>query len=464
MFQPDHCSMRKHLTLAVICSGYFVVILDAVIVNVALPSLGHELQGAVSDLQWVVDGYTVAFAGLLLSAGALGDRLGAKRVFAAGLAVFTFASAACAASPSVAALICARVVQGAGAAMLVPSSLALIRGAYEEARERARAVGIWGATAGIGAASGPILGGLLVAAFGWRSVFVVNLPVGLAALLIGIRWIGQPSSASLGIRFDPLGQLTGFASLTLLASGLIEGGAHGWISTAALALLSVALVCGVLFVAIEKRVRGPMLPLGLFRNREFSAAAFIGLAINLGFYGQLFALTLYFQHVRGYSALQTGLALLPEGLFVALSSALSGRLTARTGPRLPMLVGLATGACGLAGLMVAGKATPYATLIAPLIAAGFGMAFTMPAATVAIIEAAPAERTGIASGVLNAARQTGSAIGVALLGALLAGQVVTGLHTAMGAAAASFLAAAAVAASILRRSRIVPGVETARVQ
>jgi DHA2 family methylenomycin A resistance protein-like MFS transporter len=207
-----------------------------------------------------------------------------------------------------------------------------------------------------------------------------------------------------------------------------------------------------------------MLPLGLFRNREFSAAAFVGLAINLGFYGQLFALTLYFQHVRGYSALQTGLALLPEGVFVALSSALSGRLTARIGPRIPMLVGLVTGTCGLAGLIVAGRTTPYPILIAPLIAAGFGMAFTMPAATVAIIEAAPAARAGIAAGVLNAARQAGSAIGVALLGALLAGQVVSGLHAAMGAAAASFLAAAVVAASIPRRGRIVRGVETARVQ
>jgi DHA2 family methylenomycin A resistance protein-like MFS transporter len=456
--------MRKRLTLAVICSGYFMVILDAVIVNVALPSLGRELHGAVSDLQWVVDGYTVAFAGLLLSAGALGDKLNPKGVFAAGLAVFTLASAACAASPSVAVLIGARVVQGTGAAMLVPSSLALIRGAYEDARERARAVGIWGATAGVGAASGPVLGGLLVAAFGWRSVFIVNLPVGLAALAAGIRRLEKPASARLGIGFDPLGQLTGFAGLTLLASGLIEGGARGWISTVTVALLAAALVSLALFVLVEKRVRGPMLPLGLFRNREFSAAAFVGLAINLGFYGQLFALTLYFQQVRGYSALETGLALLPEGFFVALSSALSGRLTAHTGPRIPMLIGLATGTCGLAGLIVAGQTTPYGILIAPLIVVGFGMAFTMPAATVAIIEAAPAARAGIAAGVLNAARQAGSAIGVALLGALLAGQVVSGLHAAMGAAAASFLAAAVVAASIPRRGRIVRGVETARVQ
>ncbi len=457
--------MRKHLTLAVICSGYFMVILDAVIVNVALPAMGRDLHGGISSLQWVVDGYTVAFAGLLLSAGALGDRLGPKRVFSAGLAVFTLASGACAAAPSVPILILARVIQGTGAAMLVPSSLSLIRAAYQHASERARAVGIWGATAGVGAASGPVLGGLLVAALGWRAVFVVNLPVGIAALAAAGRALPKATDEPLGIGFDPLGQIAGFAGLTLLASGLIEGGASGWVATTTLVLVALAIVGLIAFVGVERRTKEPMLPLGLFRSREFSVAAFVGLAINLGFYGQLFALTLYFQHVRGYSALDTGLALLPEGAFVAISSALSGRVTARIGPRKPMLIGLGCGALGLAGLMVAGTHTAYAVLVVPLIAAGFGMAFTMPAATVAIIEAAPAERAGIAAGVLNAARQTGSAIGVALLGALLAGHaVVSGLHAAMAVAAGSFFFAAVAAGSIRCRPRMVPRIEAARVQ
>jgi DHA2 family methylenomycin A resistance protein-like MFS transporter len=441
------------------------VILDAVIVNVALPSLGRELHGGVSALQWVLDGYTVAFAGLLLSAGALGDRAGGKGVFSAGLGVFTLASAACALAPSVPALVAARVVQGVGAAALVPSSLSLIRGAYHEAAERARAVGIWGATAGIGAASGPILGGLLVAAFGWRAVFIVNVPVGLAALVAAGRTLPSICEEPLGLGFDLVGQLTGFAGLTLLAGALIEGGSSGWLSTMTLAMLVLVPVALGLFLLTERRVGEPMLPLELFKRREFSAAAFVGLAINLGFYGQLFALTIYFQHVRGYSALGAGLALLPEGAFVALSSALSGRLTARMGPRKPMLIGLTFGALGLAGLVIAGSHTPYALLVVPLLAAGFGMAFTMPAATVAIIEAAPPERAGIAAGVLNAARQTGSAIGVALLGALIASNsIVAGLQLAMALGAGAFVAGAAVAGSIRERPRMVPPLETARVQ
>ncbi len=453
--------MRRHIPLAVICSGYFMVILDAVIVNVALPSLGRELGGDVSALQWVVDGYTVSFAGLLLSAGALGDLLSPRRVFDAGLWVFTVASAGCALSPSVSLLVAARVIQGTGAAMLVPSSLALIRAAYEDSATRARAVGIWGATAGVGAASGPVLGGLLVAAFGWRSVFVVNVPVGALALVAGARHLPRGERERLGAGFDPLGQLTGFAGLALLASGLIEGGARGWSATATLLLLALALLALSAFVAVERRTTRPMLPLGLFRTREFSVAALVGLAINLGFYGQLFALTIYFQHWRGYSALQTGLALLPEGLFVAVSSALSGRVSARSGPRLPMIAGLLTGTAGLAGLIAIDPSTPYALLVLPLIATGFGIAFTMPAATVAIIEAAPPERAGIASAVLNAARQTGSAIGVALLGALLVGRT---LHSAMAVASAAFLFAALVAASIPRRTRIVRAGEAAGVQ
>ncbi len=453
--------MRRQIPLAVICSGYFMVILDAVIVNVALPSLARDLGGGVSSLQWVVDGYTVAFAGLLLSAGALGDLFNPRRVFRGGLWVFTLTSAACAAAPSVPLLVVARLIQGAGAAMLVPSSLALIRAAYADSAARARAVGIWGATAGVGAASGPVLGGLLVAAFGWRSVFVVNVPVGAAALLAGARYLPRAEDERLGAGLDPLGQLTGFAGLALLASGLIEGGARGWSATLTLILLGLAVAALGAFVAVEWRAQHPMLPLGLFRTREFSAAALVGLAINLGFYGQLFALTIYFQHWRGYSALDTGLALLPEGVFVALSSAVSGRVSARVGPRTPMIAGLLTGTLGLAGLIAIDPSTPYEVLVVPLIAAGFGMAFTMPAATVAIIEAAPPERAGIAAAVLNAARQTGSAVGVALLGALLAGRT---LHAAMSVASASFLIAAAVAASIPRRTRIVTGGEAAGLQ
>ena len=438
------------LPLLAVSLGYFMVILDATVVNVALPSVARDLGGGVSDLQWVVDGYTLVFAGLLLSAGSLGDRLGGRRVFEGGLWLFTIASAACALAPSVPLLIAARLVQGVGAALLVPSSLALLRAAYPDASQRARAVGLWGGVAGVGAASGPVLGGLLVAAFDWRAVFVVNVPVGLLGLMLAARHLPprtEPSKTGL----DPAGQLAGTLALTLLTLGLIET------SLIPLLLFPFALAA---FVALERRIRTPMLPLGLFRSPTFSGSSFVGLAINLGFYGQLFVISLYFQHVRGYSALETGLALLPMGVFVALSSVLSGKLTARIGPRIPMLLGLTLAAAGFFGLMAAGANTSYAVLVAPEVAIGFGMAMTMPAATAAIIEAAPADQAGIASGVLNASRQAGGAIGVALLGALVqSGGFVPGMHLAMAVAGAVFLSAAAATAVTVERHATAMTVE-----
>ena len=439
-FQANTEHMRKHLPLIAICLGYFMVIVDATIVNVALPALGRDLGGGVSSLQWVVDAYTVVFAGLLLPGGSLGDRVGSRRVFSVGLAVFTLASAVCGAAPNVAVLIAARALQGVGAALLVPSSLALLRGVYAERRARARAVGIWGAVAGTGAASGPILGGALVGAISWRAVFIVNVPVGIAALVLAAKHL-PASGESTDAGFDPPGQALGILSLTLITLGAIEGGSAGWTAVQTLVPLAAAAVALVLFVVRERLARDPMLPLSLFANRTFSAASFVGLAINLGFYGQLFTISLLFQHARGYSALQTGLALLPEGVFVAIASTVSGRMTARLGPRVPMLTGLLLGAAGFLGLLTAGR-TSYLVLVVPLMAAGFGMALTMPAATAAVIEAAPADRAGIASGVLNAARQAGGALGVALLGSLIAGNLVSGFHAAMCVSAGAFLAGA----------------------
>jgi MFS transporter, DHA2 family, methylenomycin A resistance protein len=422
-----------------------MVIVDATIVNVALPAIGRELGGSTSDLQWIVDAYTVAFAGLLLSAGSLGDRIGARRVFDAGLLLFTITSAICAAAPTIEVLVIARLAQGVGAAMLVPSSLALLRASYTDRSARAKAVGAWGAVAGIGAASGPVIGGLLVSLIGWRAVFVVNVPVGIMALVLAARVLPR-ARAQTDRGFDPPGQLLGIAALALLTLGLIEGGNSGWSAPLSLGPLIAFVPVVVSFILTESRVRKPMLPLALFRNRTFSGASFVGMAINLGFYGQLFAMTLYFQQVRGFTALQTGLALLPEGLFVAVASAVSGRMMSRTGPKPPMLAGLSLGALGFAGLIAAGQSTDYLLLVPALIAAGFGMALTMPAATAAVIEAAPAERAGIASGVLNAGRQAGGAIGVALLGTLIsAGAFVTGMHLAMAVSAGAFALAAVVA-------------------
>jgi DHA2 family methylenomycin A resistance protein-like MFS transporter len=341
-------------------------------------------------------------------------------------------------------LVVARLVQGVGAALLVPASLSLLQGTYRDRAARARAVGVWGAIAGIAAASGPVLGGLLVSAASWRTVFFVNLPVGALALALTAARV--PAVA--GRRDRPIdlpAQTAGVVALAAITIALIEAGHAGWGAAVVVAGFGLAAAGLLGFLAVERRAASPMLPLALFRSSRFSGATLVGVLINLGFYGELFVINLYFQQVRHFSPLEAGLALLPQMGVVALGSALSGRFTGRAGsPRPTMLIGLTLGGLGLLGLMVAGRETAYALLVVPFAAAGFGMAFTMPAATTAVVESAPSDRAGIASGVINAGRQVGGVLGVALLGTLVSGAFVSGLHVAAAAAGASFLAGAAV--------------------
>ena len=423
----------------VICLGYFMVILDSTIVNVALPALQADLHAEVSGLQWVVDSYLLVLAAGLLSAGALADRWGARRVFQGGLAVFLLASAGCGLAPDLGVLIAARVVQGLGAALAVPASLALLRAAYAEQRARARAVGVWGGIAGLAAAAGPILGGVLVSTVGWRWVFFVNVPIALAAMALTARFVPAPPGRPRNL--DLAGQSTAILALTALSVALIDGGHSGLTGTVLVAGTGCALAAAG-FVLVERRSRAPMVPPALFGDRMFSAATVAGLLINLGFYGELFVINLYFQQVRHYSALVAGLALLPQMGVVAAGSAVSGRFTARVGgPRPTMLIGLLAGGAGMLALVPTTAHTAYAILVVPLVAAGFGMSFTMPAATTAVTDSAPHEHAGLASGVINAARQVGSVIGVALLGALVGREadMVAGLHAALIAAGAAFL-------------------------
>ncbi len=453
---------RSPLPLVVICLGYFLVILDTMVVNVALPAIGTELHGGVSSLQWVVDAYTLAFAGFLLSGGALVERLGARRTFVGSVALFATASLACGCAPSLAVLVGARVLQGAGAAVLVPSSLVLLQAAYTSREERSRAFGAWGSIAGVGAAAGPIVGGLLVTAWSWRGVFLVNLPFALAALVLAR---GRLPAVERRLRAaDAAGQALGVGSLALLTAALVEGGRLGWGSPAVLVGLAAAAITALGFVAAERRHRDPMLPLGLFAEPGFAAGSAVGLFINFGFYGQLFVMSLYFQQTRGYSALGAGLALLPEALLLVAASTMSGRLMARRGPRPAMLAGLSLGAAGLLGLAVAGPHTSYPELVPAMAAAGFGMALTMPAATASVMESAPPERGGIASGVVNAARQTGGVLGVALLGALLhtSRGTVSGLRPGLVVAAGAFAAGVAVTLRLAARQALSPGVAARR--
>jgi MFS transporter, DHA2 family, methylenomycin A resistance protein len=442
--QPNETRQSSNLALVVICLGYFMVIVDTTVVNVALPAIGRDLHGGVAGLQWVVDAYTLSFAGLLLTGGALAERLGGRRVFGAGLALFAAASAACGLAPGLGVLIAARLVQGVGAALLVPSSLVLLQAAYPTRAGRARAFGAWGAIAGIGAAAGPIIGGLLVTAWSWRGVFFLNLPFAVAAMALTRRAV--PATEPRPRDLDLPGQLLGVAGLGLLTWSLVEAGQAGWTSPLVLAGFGLSAGAWAGFAGAEYRAADPMLPLRLFARPAFGAGSAVGLLINLGFYGQLFLMSLYFQDLRGYSALLTGLALLPEAGLLIVASAASGRIMARTGPRTPMLAGLLLGGAGLTGLIVAGAHSSYPFLIIPMAAAGFGMALTMPAATAAVIEAAPADRGGIASGVVNAARQSGGALGVALLGAMVHARssFLPGLHVGLLIAAGAFFAGAVI--------------------
>ena len=430
--------------LVAICAGYFMVILDTTVVNVALPALSRGLHTSTTGLQWVVDGYSLAFAALLLSGGALSDRRGAKTVFCTGLAVFTLCSAVAGVATSTAMLIAARAAQGVGAALAVPASLSLLQATYADQRARRRAFGIWGGVAGIAAGAGPVLGGAFVSAAGWRSVFFVNVPVGVAGLLLVARVV--PSVARRPHGADPAGQAAACVALSGLTAALIEAGPAGWSAPVVLGGLAAFLFAGAAFVLVEHRAARPLLPLGMFASRQISAATTVGLLLNLGFYGELFVVSLYLQQHLGLSPLLAGVALLPQMAMAVVGSTASGLVMARTGPRLPMLAGLLVGAAGLFSLTAPGAHGPYAVLIVPFLAVGLGMSFTMPAATAAVMEAAPTERVGLASGTLNAARQVGGVLGVALLGALVTQQrhFVTGLHLDMAIAGGAFLLGAAL--------------------
>ena len=431
-----------------------MVTMDATVVNTALPAIGRELSAPVSGLQWVTAGYTLVFACLLLTAGSLGDKLGSRKVFLAGLAVFTLASLGCGPAPNLGVLIAARVVQGVGAALVLPTSLALINASYPDRARRAWAIGFWGGMGGAAAGLGPVLGGILTNWVGWPAIFYVNVPIGIAAILLTGKFVVAPAPKT-RTGLDPYGQVLSVLAIAALAYGLIEAQSRGWTSPTILVSFAVAVLSGAAFVLVEHRGANPMLPLRLFRDREFSGSILIGAAINLGFYGELFLLALYFQDVRHLTPMLAGLAILPQPGIASLASAVSGRHTGRLGARPVMLIGLTVGALGLLAMILVGTDTPYWLLIAPLLAIGFGIAYTMPAATAATIEAAPSDQAGTASGTLNASRQVGSTLGVAIFGSLTVGAAsfMNGYHVSVLIGGLVFAAGALVALlAVPRRS------------
>jgi len=440
---PAPSKLATSLTLAAMSLGYGVVQLDVTIVNTALNAIGTSLGGGVAELQWVVSAYTIAFAAFILTAGALGDRIGSKRIFIAGFALFTAASVACALAPNAAILISARCVQGLAAAILVPNSLALLSHAYTDEKARGRAVGIWAAGASVALTAGPFVGGGLITLVGWRSIFLVNVPIGLAGLWLAWRFAGETTrSPQRGI--DLPGQVAAVAALGFLAGTIIEGGSLGWRSPFVIAGFAAFAIFAVLFVWREARAPQPMLPLRLFRNRMFALTSLIGLLVNVAIYGLIFALSLYFQQVNGLSAFETGLAFVPMMGAVLPVNLVAHRVTEYIGAPATIAAGALLSAAGCVATLGIEADTSYRAICLQLMAMSTGLGLLVPPLTSTLLGSVDKSRAGIAAGVLNATRQTGSVLGVALFGSLV-GQTaafMAGLHASLAIAAGVLLAAA----------------------
>lgn len=443
-----HDRQQRQVLLATSIS-YVIVILDTSIVNVALERIASDLASSVTGLQWVVNAYTLTFASVLLSAGTLADRFGARQVYIGGLASFTMASALCGAAPSLAVLIAARVLQGVGAALLVPASMALINQAWPDPRERATVFGVWAGLGGVAMAAGPLLGGVLTSWSGWRGIFLVNLPVCVAGMVMTLQ-IGRlplrDAVRSVRRRFDLAGQFAAIATLALLNVSIIEAPVFGWHSAIIAGCVAATVSAAVLFVAIETTRADPMLPVALFRQPLFSGSVIVSMVSAFTFYGLLFTLGLYLQQQRGDTPMRAGLAFLPLTIVMPAGSLLSKRAVQWLGPQR-----LVTGAFVLAaiGYLALTRVTPmarYAMLALPLPVIGMAASLITPAATSTLMSCVDGNRAGIAAGVLNAARQTGAALGVALSGALIASQpsMTEALHAVMLIAATLSAAVGAI--------------------
>jgi EmrB/QacA subfamily drug resistance transporter len=416
--RPTQLSRRHRTGVLLICSlALFMVGLDITVVNVALPAIGRDLDADITGLQWTVDAYTVVMASLLMFSGSMADRFGRRRTFVTGLTVFALASVLCSLAPSVELLVAARVLQAVGASMLNPVAMSIITNTFTDPRERAQAVGVWGAVFGVSMALGPIVGGTVLASLDWRSIFWINVPIGLLAIALTLRFVPE-SRAPRPRRFDPVGQAAVIVLLSSLTYGIIEAPARGWTSPpVALAFVLSAAALGTV-LAYEPRREQPLLDPRFFRSIPFASAIAISVAAFAAFGGFLFLNTLYLQEGRGLSPLEAGLATLPMAVMIVVISPLSGRLVGRRGPRLPLAI---AGACSVtACVMLAGIGTdtPLAWLLAAYAVFGVGVGFVNAPITNAAVSGMPRAQAGVASAIATSSRQFGQTLGVAVVGAI----------------------------------------------
>ncbi|MEU4658395.1 MFS transporter [Streptomyces sp. NPDC023723] len=417
---PEPTHRRRMLVLAICCMSLLIVSIDNTVLNVALPAMQRDLDASTSGLQWAVDAYTLVLAALLMLAGSTADRIGRKKVFMAGLVIFTIGSVLCSLAPDLSSLVAFRMVQAVGGSMLNPVAMSIITNTFTDPRERARAIGVWGAVVGISMAAGPLVGGVLVESVGWRAIFWINLPVGLAALLLTLRFIPE-SRAPKARRPDPLGQVLVIALFGSLTYAIIEAPNAGFATVLPYAIVAVLALAGLL--AYEPRRREPLIDLRFFRSAPFSGATLTAICAFASLGGFLFLSTLYLQNVRGLDALHAGLWMLPMAVPTFLCAPLSGRLVASRGPRLSLLV--AGGAMTVSGVLFAAfeAETSNVTLFIGYVLFGVGFGFVNAPITNTAVSGMPRAQAGVAAAVASTSRQLGQTLGVAVVGAVLAAGV-----------------------------------------
>jgi EmrB/QacA subfamily drug resistance transporter len=417
--EPVEYDDRRWWTLGVLCLSLFMVVMGNTVLNVALPTLADELQASGSQLQWIVDAYSLVFAGLLFTAGALGDRYGRKGALNVGLVIFGLASLSATFGDSAAVLIWARAVMGLGAALVMPATLSILTHTFPP-EERSRAIGMWAGIAGAAAAIGPLASGYLLRHFSWQSVFYLNVPVVIAALVFGYLLV--PTSRHPDrVPLDPIGAGLSIAMISSLVYGIIQAPEHGWSDPLIVGAFAVALVSGSLFAWWELRSREPMLDLRFFRKRGFSGGSLAITMVFFGMYGMFFVLTQYLQQVRGYDPLGAAVRTLPMALSMMVTAPLSARVVGRFGTRNTVSTGMFLAATGLLLLSFCGVDTPYVNLIPIFVIGSVGMGLTMAPSTTAIMSSLPQWKAGVGSAVNDTTRELGGSLGVAVLGSVLAG-------------------------------------------
>ena len=457
---------RRWWTLGALCFALFMIMLDNTVVNVALPAIKSDLGITQSELEWTVAAYALTFASLLLTGGKLGDLLGRRRIFMVGLAIFTLSSLFCGLSSSGTELIAARAVQGVGAALMMPSTLSIISATFA-VRERGTAIGIWAGVSALALAIGPLLGGLITEHISWNWIFYVNVPIGVLAVLAAIFVVPESRDTSHEQRLDLPGLLTSGIGLFALVFALIEAHRYGWTSTLILSLFAISAAALAAFVLLELHQRIPMLDLTLFRSGTFTGANIVAILVTLAMFGIFVFFPIYMQTIRGWSPVQAGAALLPWTILIVIFAPIAGKLSDRVGSRWLMAAGMTTvaGCCLL--LSTISLHSSFWNLLPAFILGGLGMSFVMTPMSAAAMGAAPVDKAGVASGVLNTFRQVGVALGIAITGAIVVNRAaaaarggasppeafVHGLTFAMKVSALICFGAAIAAAVLVRRYR-----------